>query len=99
MSLLKIWQTRNQIMEGIKNSIIRNIFVEQVSQQRMSICNECPELDKVGGHCFAKGTQPCCKLCGCSLGFKTRALSSECPVKKWESVVSVDDEEHLDSLK
>lgn len=28
---------------------------------------------------MAPGTQPCCSQCGCSLGFKLRAMETECP--------------------
>ena len=33
------------------------------------------------------GTQPCCGECGCSLDFKTRALSTECPLGEWKALV------------
>jgi hypothetical protein len=65
----------------------------------MDICNECPSKDAIGKECMIKGTQPCCMLCGCSLGFKTRSLSSSCPAKKWGSIVSEKKEDQLDNLK
>ena len=37
-------------------------------------------LDIKGLNCAASGTQPCCASCGCSLAFKTRSLSSSCPL-------------------
>ena len=45
------------------------------------------------------GTQPCCSLCGCSLSFKVRALSSDCPAHKWKAVITEKDEDKLDNLK
>ncbi len=47
-------------------------------------------LDNSGLNCAAPGTQPCCADCGCSLGFKLRALSSSCPKGKWDAVLSED---------
>jgi len=86
-------------MEGIKNSIIKNEYVEFISNERMVVCNECPSLDKEGNHCVVPGTNPCCEVCGCSLGYKTRALSSSCPENKWTAVISVEDEEKLNEMK
>ena len=44
-SLKKIWKNRKQIYDGIKNSIIRDQFVEEISKKRMALCNGCSELD------------------------------------------------------
>jgi hypothetical protein len=45
------------------------------------------------------GTAPCCneKLggCGCSLGFKTRSLSSECPKGHWKAELTQEEEDKL----
>jgi hypothetical protein len=46
-----------------------------------------------------KGTAPCCNECGCSLGFKTRSLASDCPLGKWEALMSEEEEDALDNLK
>lgn len=98
MNLKKIWNNRKQIYEGIKNSIMRDDFVEDVSAKRMAICNECSEMDRKGSKCEVTGTQPCCGNCGCSLGFKTRALSAECPIGEWKALMSEKEEEILDNL-
>jgi hypothetical protein len=82
-------------MEGIKNSIIRDEFVEDISSLRIAICDECPSKGK---KCAVKGTAPCCNECGCSLGFKTRSLSSDCPLGKWEALLSEEEEDKLDAL-
>jgi len=60
---------------------------------------KCALLDMQGKGCFAAGTQPCCDErkggCGCSLGFKTRALSSECPLGKWGAELTEEEEDQL----
>jgi hypothetical protein len=97
--LLKtIWKNKSKIFEGVKNSIIKNEVVEEISRLRMDICNECPSKGK---KCAVKGTAPCCNECGCSLTFKTRSLSSSCPHPegaKWEAVMSQEEEDKLDAL-
>jgi hypothetical protein len=97
--LKDLWKNRKQIMEGIKNSIIRDEFVEEVSSERMNICTSCIYKDVEGSECLVAGTQPCCSLCGCSLEFKTRALSSECPDNRWAALLSEEEEDQLDNLK
>ena len=97
--LTTIWKNRKQILEGIKNSIIRDEFVEEVAEQRMLLCHTCPKKDIEGNTCLMPGTQPCCSLCGCSLSFKVRSLSSDCPAHKWKSVITEEDEDKLDNLK
>ena len=61
MDLKKIWKNRKQIYEGIKNSVMRDNFVEEVAAKRMSLCNECPSK---GDKCEVPGTGPCCNECG-----------------------------------
>lgn len=94
----KIWENRKQIMEGVKNSIIRDAFVEKVAEERRKICDGCIRKDDEGKSCVMPGTQPCCNLCGCSLSFKTRSLSSDCPDLRWHAVISEEDEDKLNSL-
>ena len=95
-TLKALWENKTQILEGIKNSIIKNEVVEEVSSMRYDICNAC---DKKGNKCAVKGTGPCCNECGCSLAFKTRSLSSECPLGKWEALMTEEEEDKLDNLK
>lgn len=97
-TLSKIWKNRKQIMEGVKNSIIRDQFVEQVSRERYKICDTCPDKDTEGKDCAVPKTNPCCSLCGCSLSFKTRSLSSDCPAGKWAALITEADEDELDEL-
>ncbi len=91
-----IWENRKPIVEGITNTIIRDETIEEISRLRYSICDECTSKGK---KCAVKGTSPCCNECGCSLTFKTRSLSSDCPLGKWEALTSVEEEDKLDSLK
>jgi hypothetical protein len=95
-TLKKIWKDRKKIVEGITNTVIKDAFVEQVAALRFEICNECPSKGK---KCAVKGTGPCCNECGCSLAFKTRSLSSDCPLDKWQAIVTEDEEDDLHNLK
>jgi hypothetical protein len=97
--LKTIWENRKGILEGIKNSIIRDEFVEDIARMRHDICDGCEHLDTKGKECAVKKTQPCCAECGCSLAFKTRSLSSECPLGKWDAIATEEQEEELDNLK
>lgn len=96
--LSDIWKNRKQIFEGITNTLMRDEFVEEVAAERMIICDACPKKDIEGKDCLISGTQPCCSLCGCSLQFKLRSLSSECPDNKWKALMSEEEEDKLDNL-
>ena len=94
-TLKTIWENRKAILEGVKNSIIRDEFVEDLSRMRQNVCDECPSKGK---KCAVKGTGPCCNECGCSLAFKTRSLSSECPIGKWQAIATEEEEDKLEEL-
>ena len=47
---------------------------KEVSDQRFSICKECPMFIKLTGQC---------KECGCIMNAKTKLLKAECPQHKW----------------
>mgnify|MGYP004448167441 CR=1 FL=1 len=91
----KIFENRNQILEGIKNKIFKKEHVETIAKSRWQICIRCDSLDVVGDKCMVIGTQPCCSECGCSLGFKLRSLSSACPLEKWTAMLTEDEEDEL----
>jgi len=93
--LTTIWKNRKQILEGIQNSIHRDEFVEDISRHRMEVCDVCPSK---GDKCVVLGTGPCCNECGCSLKFKTRSLSSECPLGKWKAITTEEHEDELNNL-
>jgi hypothetical protein len=90
----EIWINRRLIWEGVYRYLFKKKFVEKVSAYRMEICNECDELDTEGKECAMPGTQPCCANCGCSLAFKTRSLSSECPLGKWYALEEEDEDDY-----
>lgn len=94
----QLWNNRSAILEGIKNSVIKDEQVEQIAAERMSICFECPALDNEGSQCMLPGTQPCCGKCGCSLEFKLRSLSSGCGDEenpKWNALLSQEEEDAI----
>lgn len=91
-----IWKNRKQIIEGIWNWLVKSDYVEKIALKRGAICLDCDLLDTTGEGCMVPGTQPCCSErkggCGCSLDFKLRSLSSDCPMKKWKAVMSEEEE-------
>jgi hypothetical protein len=86
-------------LEGITNSIFKKEDVEEIAQERMNICKDCPLFILHGEGCTVSGTHPCCNEtlggCGCSLSLKTRSLSSECPLGKWKAEMSEEEEDKL----
>jgi hypothetical protein len=77
--IIQIWKNKGLILEGILNSILKRGTIEKVYNKRMKICNLCPSITKTSEGCAVPGTYPCCTLCGCSLGFKLRAMDAKCP--------------------
>lgn len=47
---------------------------KKVSDNRMLICNQCPELISLTKQC---------KKCGCFMNAKTRLQNASCPLGKW----------------
>jgi len=70
------------LIEGWKNHLLPNEveakIIEQVSKERMSICDSCSYHSK--NH---KTIRPDahCTHCGCTLIAKTKCLSCECPLE------------------
>lgn len=92
MNLKKIWNARNEILDGIKNKIFKSKAVEAIAEERNKVCIQCEFYDDQGTHCYVPGTEPCCGSCGCSLQFKQRSLSSDCPEGYWEPVLTEDED-------
>ena len=90
--LKKIWNNRSQIIEGFKNSISKDEFVESVAAIRNETCLTCTFYDEKGTKCVVPGTGPCCGDCGCSLHLKQRSLSAGCDQGFWQPVVDDNDE-------
>lgn len=84
-----------QIAEGLANRVFKKEHVEAEAALRWAVCKTCEYLDTKGGECLVPGTQPCCSECGCSLGLKTRSLSSDCPKGKWMALISEEQEDLL----
>ena len=95
--LRKVWDNRSKIMEGITNTVFIRKEVERIADQRMRTCNVCPHQDKTGETCIVPGTAPCCKLCGCSLKLKIRALSAACDDNRWPAVLSPEEEDQVNA--
>lgn len=93
MNLKDIWKNKTQILEGLKNNLFKKEHIEELYEQRLEICKGCKFFDTKGDNCNVKGTQPCCGHCGCSIGLKLRCLSCECPIKKWEAILTKKEEE------
>ena len=91
----QIFKNKHQILEGIKNNMFKKEHIEMEASNRMNHCLQCPSLDVKGDKCLVSGTQPCCSECGCSLKFKTRSLSSDCPLGKWKAVMDEETETKL----
>jgi len=92
---LDAFRNAGKIAEGIKNNVFKKEHVEAIATERFQICIKCSLFDAKGDSCLAPGTQPCCSDCGCSLGFKVRSLSSECPKSFWDSVTTEEEEEQI----
>ncbi len=90
---LDVFKNADKIAEGIKNNIFKKEHIEAIADERFQICLNCILFDAGGDKCMAPGTQPCCSDCGCSLAFKVRSLSSDCPKGKWHAITSEEQEE------
>ena len=95
MSIPKAWKNKGKILEGIKNRLFLTSDIREVADERLKICNKCPHLDKKGKECLIPGTQPCCALCGCSMGIKAYAMSSACDDNRWSALMTEEEEDEL----
>ena len=90
---LDIFKNADKIAEGIKNTMFKKEHIEAVATDRFQLCIKCSLFDAKGDSCLAPGSQPCCSDCGCSLAFKVRSLSSECPKGYWDALTTEDQED------
>lgn len=79
---MDIWKNKEQILQGITNTLIRDEFIESIAKERLAICHTCPSLSTDCKPLIYE----CCSLCGCSLKFKTRSMSDACPKEKWLAI-------------
>lgn len=100
-NVIRIWKNKGQILEGITNSVFKKEDVEQIAEERMSVCRRCPSnlYDDQGTGCMVPGTAPCCNMtkggCGCSLNFKTRSLSAYCEQGHWNAELTQQEEDMI----
>lgn len=86
------------ILEGTWNSIFVKKEIEEIANQRDEICRGCSmNSDHAKRFNKYKTFRPDfhCTVCGCDLHLKTRALSQECPLGKWEAHMSQEEEFEL----
>ena len=86
-NLIKIWKNKNKILEGIKNSIFTQEHIEVIANERKEICDKCPH----------KTENKECGLCGCVLHIKQRSLSSSCDDKRWDAVLTEEEDDNLNN--
>lgn len=69
-------------------------IIEKTYEQRMQICNSCDEFSETKKKNGWKATRidKHCTLCGCPTESKLRCLSCDCPLAKWKSVMTQDQE-------
>jgi hypothetical protein len=83
----------------VANSIFKKEDVEEIAESRMAVCSTCQLYTQDDKGCMVAGTTPCCDErqggCGCSLKFKIRSLSSECPLGKWKAELTQEEEDQL----
>lgn len=77
-----------KILEGLTNSVFLKAEVEKIARERLKICSGCDydsKKRKTGG-------LHQCLYCSCLLKWKTRSLSSSCPLPqpRWEAVEGID---------
>ena len=85
-----------QIYEGWRNKLFPpeelKEIIETVANYRLAICEECGEHSK-----FHKSIRldAHCTICECTLSAKTRCLSCECPLNKWDAVMTEQQEDEI----
>jgi hypothetical protein len=90
-----------QIYEGWRNNLIPPAsikeLIETTANERIRICELCPKHSanaKLKGYETIRPDAHCVE-CGCTLAAKTKCLSCECPLKKWEAQLTPEQEEHI----
>lgn len=78
-----------QIIEGWKNHLLpeekKIAFLNELSAERMNICNACPECSINKEHNKLRPDVHCTN-CGCTLAAKTKCTTCKCPLDKWDAV-------------
>jgi hypothetical protein len=74
-----------EIANGWSNLLISSPKINELSKERMLICEGCDnysENAKKNGYKTIRIDVHCTK-CGCTLAAKTRSEDSRCPINKW----------------
>lgn len=103
-NLLKVWKNKGKILEGIKNSLFKTEHIEDLAQERITICrqNTCGYYDVFGESekVIVKGVESC-GACGCKLSYAVRALSKTCGLEElgkvplWKAMMTQEEEDYL----
>jgi len=92
-----------QIFEGWKNHLLPADHLKEqitlVSEQRMAICRDCPLSSMNAVNYHSVRTDEHCTECGCTLLPKTKCLSCSCPVDKWTSELTPEEENTINNEK
>ena len=85
-----------EIVEGWKNNLTPTQFLDQqvidVSAIRLGICATCDEYSMNKKDYKSMRPDVHCTNCGCTLAAKTKCLSCECPLNKWNAVTPITNE-------
>jgi len=90
----------SHIVEGWRNHLIPpqelREKIKQVSEERMAICRKC-EYNSVNApqHTWLNDLYEHCTNCGCPLIAKTKCLSHGCELKRWDAVITEEEEDSL----
>lgn len=79
----------SKILEGVRNHVLPPAkikeLIESTSKERLAICQACPFNSNNARNKEDKTItmQSSCVLCGCFLILKSKSLSSNCGIEKW----------------
>jgi hypothetical protein len=62
------WDIFNKNLRRVEN---------EIRDERLEICNACPQLIKLTSQC---------KECGCLMNVKTKLPNASCPLGKWDAI-------------
>lgn len=89
----------SQIYEGWRNNLLPpkelKKLIKETSSQRLEICQGCEHHSDNKRNYKTIRLDKHCTYCGCTLAAKTKCLSCACPIKKWEALVTADQEEQM----
>lgn len=88
------------IIEGWRNHLIPPEVLKQkileVSNERLAICRKCEHNSiNAPAHTWVNDIYEHCTNCGCPLIAKTKCLSAGCELKRWDAIITEEEEETL----